>query len=551
MKVLFLRTNHRLTRICHHLYQPAFDHFSIRPTSVQPTTPSLIIDTNRHRLPPGPESILTFGQYFLTTTLEHYQIQSRFFPIFLRDPAMPNDLCSTCFRSLSACSPKDLLVHPCCQRKVCSTCTARNVRLATYCPFCDDVHSALQKRRPDVVKMGDAVFDFEVAHHQAQLVRSAHAGFEDDSELSSGSLREGVLGQGLHCTDAKSDNLLGAKDVDGLSALVSQDLIRKPPPPPYDAGPEFVIGDGSDTIDNKVSQSSPVPVHSALPPQTAKDVPTASSSKQSSDSPSAAAEATEVSGSTSSAPGLARYYLQPHDSVASIALRFGCTRAQVCVINGLPRTASHTPSVLHTRRYVDLPPTCHTFSISPLKSSTTKDHLPACEPEPRPTPLHHSFAAPKLTPNQQRQAAQARFQALVLRHSRTAPPPSSNSTLVLFPDERAARAYVALAEYELACASTCANSKDSTRDDDLDFGAVVQGAVSHWMMDSEWERTQRTAGSDPSASQLPGATTRKKDESNVLARSESSSSSVLSRLFGSASGKKRSGFARLNEKTRC
>ncbi len=79
-----------------------------------------------------------------------------------------HDLCMTCCSTIaessSAAHQGRPLVHGCCGRRVCATCLAGNLRLATFCPFCEDATAAFKKgRRADVTRAGDTLFDLEKA----------------------------------------------------------------------------------------------------------------------------------------------------------------------------------------------------------------------------------------------------------------------------------------------------------------------------------------------------------------------------------------------------
>ncbi|KAF9453426.1 hypothetical protein P691DRAFT_620873, partial [Macrolepiota fuliginosa MF-IS2] len=52
-----------------------------------------------------------------------------------------------------------------------------------------------------------------------------------------------------------------------------------------------------------------------------------------------------------------KYYIEPRDSVHGIALRFGVNARELCRQNNLPfSTLSTTPHLLHTRAFLELPP---------------------------------------------------------------------------------------------------------------------------------------------------------------------------------------------------
>ncbi len=92
------------------------------------------------------------------------------------------------------------------------------------------------------------------------------------------------------------------------------------------------------------------------------------------------------------------------------------------------------------------------------------------------------------------------------------------------PDDRAARAYIALVEEELAhidfgdespatpsrLSGKSADKAQAKRSDEDDaeeqlrdaarlarYDAILKQAVARWMMDSDWERAERAAGRDP------------------------------------------------------
>ena len=119
------------------------------------------------------------------------------------------------------------------------------------------------------------------------------------------------------------------------------------------------------------------------------------------------------------------------------------------------------------------------------------------------------------------------------------------------PDERAARAYIALVEQELAWVDFGdAPSNASTEKKDAKviseeeheqeqqlqdagraarYDAILSQAVSRWMMDSDWERAQRAAGLDPSQ---VSQQFKMKKTTNQSGRQSSGGSGIKSALNG-------------------
>ena len=222
-----------------------------------------------------------------------------------------------------------------------------------------------------------------------------------------------------------------------------------------------------------------------------------------------------------------QYWLRPEDSLRGLALRFNvpvscdqcgdstilcsdCSGPQIatlCVLNQLPSSVSTTtPNIVHTRRFLLLPASC----VPPDDSSNPDD-----------IKLREALGGPPKQSTAEkvksaRRGAEARFRTGVARTSAAsgdavATARANNETP---PDDRAARAYVALVEQELAWVdfgdeqqetNVVLSPDEAERHEQLQdaarlarYDAVVTQAIARWMMDSDWERQQRREGLLPS-----------------------------------------------------
>ncbi|KAF8532186.1 hypothetical protein JB92DRAFT_2689461 [Gautieria morchelliformis] len=142
-----------------------------------------------------------------------------------------------------------------------------------------------------------------------------------------------------------------------------------------------------------------------------------------------------------------KYCIQPGDSLRGIALRYGIDGRKICQINSLPfSTLSTTPHLLHTRRWLNLPPTGR----------------PMLPPDPKILEAHN------------RERAEKRFQFVTKEI-----------------DWRVAKAYVALAEDEDDSTKTKESIQATIKAPEQ--RTLEAKAVDQYLDDGEWE-TGQTGG---------------------------------------------------------
>ncbi|CDS01375.1 hypothetical protein, partial [Sporisorium scitamineum] len=204
-----------------------------------------------------------------------------------------------------------------------------------------------------------------------------------------------------------------------------------------------------------------------------------------------------------------QYWLRKTDTLQSISIRFAVSTNELCLLNSLPRTVlSSSPHLLHTRSFILIP------------AHAVEKQL-ASNPE-----LAHSLKGPPRKSAQEktstaRRTAEARFRATLAKTGGG----GGGETPA---DEKAARAYVGLAEDEMRMvdfgegldegglpmayedATVAAKGEDGEMLEAqmdtarrLRFEAVLKHALAKWEMDSDWERQQRTNGLDPSSASRP------------------------------------------------
>lgn len=142
-----------------------------------------------------------------------------------------------------------------------------------------------------------------------------------------------------------------------------------------------------------------------------------------------------------------QYYIQPHDTLRGIALKFGIDGVKICQLNSLPLSAlSTTPHILHTRRVLILPP---------------GKRIPPPTPHPSVVEAH------------ERERVEKRFQSVTKEV-----------------DWRVAKAYVAIAEEDTASV----NARDKEDPKFTENMGVISGtlsrAVEQYLEDDEWEAGQ-------------------------------------------------------------
>ncbi|EMD34093.1 hypothetical protein CERSUDRAFT_159540 [Gelatoporia subvermispora B] len=218
----------------------------------------------------------------------------------------------------------------------------------------------------------------------------------------------------------------------------------------------FVLGDegGEDSEDDN---EIPEPTTDTVTP----------TSEMLGDAPSSAVgpEASQVDTETLSQPMPSRYLIQPRDTLLGIALKVGVDGHTLCRLNNLPPSALRTtPHLLHTRTYLNLPPSV----IAPSQQL--------------------SADSPDAVARRTRERAEARLQSLAKER-----------------DWRVARAYVAIAnipdpEENFKRKESGSLRKRNSKAGDT-FTPEVEGAqplehrvLDHYMDDNDWEERERTEG---------------------------------------------------------
>lgn len=372
-------------------------------------------------------------------------------------------------------------VHGCCGRKVCAACLDRNARLATFCPMCEDAHAAFRKGpRSDVTRAGQVVFDAESALAQDEDVAPppyTESG-RQDPPASAFVLEDGE--DSLQKVASSSESASASERRKATPALLRQ-ASKASAEAEIDTAPQQATtrDDASADVrtDSLVAHRRKVDPHEASPSE-----PTSSR---------------RGDGETR------QYWLRNIDTLAAIAIRFGVSTHELCLLNALPRAVlSTSPHLLHTRAFILIP-------------AHAVDQQLTANPE-----LAASLQGPPLRSAREKTAAarrnaQAKFRATLARNAAS----SSKTTDDAPPDDRAARAYVALAEDEFrlldfgegtdADGLALPYDSDEAEDAMLDpararrFDAVLTHALARWHMDSVWERQQRANGLDPSSVRAP------------------------------------------------
>ncbi|KAI3478433.1 hypothetical protein L1887_59640 [Cichorium endivia] len=401
-------------------------------------------------------------------------------------------------------------VHGCCGRKVCAACLDRNARLATFCPMCEDAHAAFRKGpRSDVTRAGQVVFDAESALAQQDDDVAPPPYTESgrqDPPASAFVLEDGE--DSLQKIASSSESASASEKRKATPALLRQ-ASKASAEAEIDTAPQRATSrdDASADVrtDSLVAHRRKVDPHEASPSE-----PTSSR---------------RGDGETR------QYWLRNIDTLAAIAIRFGVSTHELCLLNALPRAVlSTSPHLLHTRTFILIP-------------AHAVDQQLAANPE-----LAASLQGPPLRSAREKTAAarrnaQAKFRAALARNAAS----SSKTTDDAPPDDRAARAYVALAEDEFrlldfgegtdADGLALPYDSDEAEDAMLDaararrFDAVLTHALARWHMDSVWERQQRANGLDPSSVRAPApAPTPPTDP----AEKDAASTSAVGRWFARA-----------------
>lgn len=221
-----------------------------------------------------------------------------------------------------------------------------------------------------------------------------------------------------------------------------------------------------------------------------------------------------------------QYFLRKTDTLASISIRFGISTNELCLLNAIPRASP--PHLLHTRSFILIPAWAveKQLAANPALASSLQG-------PPKRTAGEKTTSA--------RREAEAKFRAILSKGANVAAAAAAIGNGETLADEKAARAYIGLAEDEFRCVDFGEGSDDVglpvayDRDHDqeagrvaekttkkgateseveverremleaqrdtarrLRFEAILKHALAKWEMDSDWERAQRSNGIDPS-----------------------------------------------------
>ncbi|TKY86633.1 hypothetical protein EX895_004272 [Sporisorium graminicola] len=429
-------------------------------------------------------------------------------------------LCLACSSTIPAnAKPASVYKHGCCSRLVCGNCLTQTPRLTTFCPHCEDAHAAFKKGpRGDVTRVGQVVFDAESA-----------------------------LGEPPQENEEAGSAPPPYSEVNGSSTFVVDDQDEEEEEQGRAETPK--IGKAPSLLLRQASKSS-AGAEVDVAPQTADTSNTSSNTEQASSgltsfrrkvdphtTPTSSSSSRTASPSHNDA-STRQYWLRKTDTLQSIAIRFSVSTNELCLLNSLPRAVlSTSPHLLHTRPFILLP----AYAVE-KQLATNPGLLKSLEGPPRKSAQEKSSAA--------RRSAEARFRATLARGGG-----GGGETPA---DEKAARAYVGLAEDEMrmvdfgegldeaglprgyesdAFAVGGANGQDvEMQEAQLDtarrlrFDAVLRHALAKWEMDSDWERMQRANGMDPSSVSRPFVAS-----TSVSATASSSSTVQESKASGSMS----------------
>ncbi|KAJ9478439.1 WD_REPEATS_REGION domain-containing protein [Pseudozyma hubeiensis] len=387
-----------------------------------------------------------------------------------------SQLCLACSSTIPPnAKPASIYVHGCCSRPVCENCVVSNPRLITFCPICEDAHAAFRKGpRGDVTRKGEVVFDFD-----SVIGRQEHKE-EEGVEPPPYSEEREEEGAGKFVIDAGDEE--GEVVKEKRPALLMRQASKSVAEAEVDVAPQSAALATEDTS----SDSNLTSIRRKVDPHN-----TASS--------------TIPSSSTSSTGSTRQYYLRKTDTLQSIAIRFSVSSNELCLLNSLPRAVlSTSPHLLHTRSFILLP-----SQAVEKQLASNPDLLSSLEGPPRRSAREKTTAA--------RRTAEAKFRASLAKSAGETPA-----------DERAARAYVGLAEDEMRWvdfgegvdgdglprgyerevkggegedAEMWEAQMDTARR--LRFDAILKHALGKWEMDSDWERAQRAKGLDPTGISKP------------------------------------------------
>lgn len=437
-------------------------------------------------------------------------------------------LCLACSSTIQPnIKPAAIYVHGCCSRPVCSGCLDQNPRLRTFCPICEDAKAAFRKGpRSDVTRVGEVVFDANAALESEEL--------QAQDDVPPPPYSQAKVDEGTFVVEDVEDEGTGDE------AEARDGKMKK------EARPALLTRQAS-----KSAASAEVDVA----PQTADTIPTSTSNTEGSsglgafrrrvDPHTTSSASAEASSSSRATTGETRqYWLRKTDTLQSIAIRFNVSSNELCLLNSLPRAVlSTSPHLLHTRTFILIP-----AAAVEKQLATNPDLMQSLNGPPQKSAKEKTLAA--------RRTAEARFRATLAKGTGAGETPA---------DEKAARAYVGLAEDEVRWVDfgegcdenglpltyeedAYSKGKDAKRHADEDgdmkeaqmdtarrsrFDAILQNALAKWEMDSDWERNQRANGLDPSSisKPLPSST-----PSTFASQTnqESKGSSTMSKWFSRA-----------------
>jgi hypothetical protein len=379
-------------------------------------------------------------------------------------------------------------------------------RLATFCPFCENVQHAFRKgARSDVIRAGQVVFDFD----------SATIGTDEDVLPAYEEIVE--IGQEKDFTLGDDDE----EDVAGQESKTRTPLLLQ----------SSRLGVKQDPVHAQIDRSK---LATMMPDVALKAVPTVDSLRQSLASSSGEYDDKRTSASSrqkaasemqrkdssltfsggnqvslsKNTPdlGLTRqYWLRPNDTLTSLCLRFRVNAQTVCKLNDLPlSTATTTPHLIHTRQFLLLPEGAIQSALSSTGDAQgLQSALDGPEAQSRWQKIQRA-----------RREAQGRFRAIIAKNeSLTKGKGRGDNGDVTLCDDRAAKAYISLMEAELRCIDFGDGDQHDEQDgesnvlEEVDaateagrrerFDTIVKQAICRWEMDSEWERQQRAMGITP------------------------------------------------------
>ncbi|EST07456.1 WD40 repeat [Kalmanozyma brasiliensis GHG001] len=391
-------------------------------------------------------------------------------------------LCLACSSTIAPnTKPAAIYVHGCCSRPICPVCLDQNPRLRTFCPICEDAQAAFRKGpRSDVTRVGEVVFDAAAALKDDQLQEEVPPPpYEAKGESTFVVDDEASDDEGAKAKSATRPSLLTRQSKGAASAEV-------------DVAPHTADTVSSTTEDGDCSTGLTA-FRRLVDPHSA---PTSSA---------------EASSSRPTTGETRQYYLRKTDTLQSIAIRFNVSSNELCLLNALPRAVlSTSPHLLHTRSFILIP-------SSAVEAQLSRDPqlLSSLAGPPQKSAQEKTTAA--------RRTAEAKFRATLARGVGVGETQA---------DEKAARAYVGLAEDEVRWVDfgegydgdglpssyddDAAKGKDAKGTEDQEmreaqldtarrhrFDAILQNALAKWEMDSDWERNQRANSLDPSSISKP------------------------------------------------